>query len=222
MGTSAFIGVLILAAAASTAHAEGFALGAGAGTMGLGVQGVVGIGDRMSLRAGGNALAYSYDYRVRRVEYDAKVRMASVPVVLDWFFSPGGDLRITGGLYGNFDKQELEARPQSGVYVIGNNTYGANEIGRISASVKYRSIAPYIGAGWVNAVAKGKSWNWNVDVGILYIGKPKTTYTVICGTVQTNCARLQGDMVIEAAAFDDDRKEERIGGVAQFWVGKRF
>jgi hypothetical protein len=220
MRTLALFGMLMIAAAA--AHAEGFALGAGAGTMGLGVQGVMGIGDRMSLRTGGNALAYSYEYRVRRVDYDAKVRMASVPIVLDWFFSPGGNLRMTGGLYGHFDKQELEARPRSGVYVIGNNTYGANEIGRIDASVKYRSIAPYIGAGWGDAVAKGKTWSWNVDAGILYIGKPKTTYTVSCGAVQTNCARLQGDTAIEAAAFDEDRKDERVGFVAQFWVGRQF
>ncbi|MSQ21268.1 MAG: hypothetical protein EXR39_17415 [Betaproteobacteria bacterium] len=72
------------------------------------------------------------------------------------------------------------------------------------------------GAGWGNAVAKGTNWSWNVGIGILYIGKPKTTYSVSCGAVQVNCLRLQGDTTIEAAAFDGDRKEERIGIVAQF------
>lgn len=218
----AMAAITMVAAFQTTARAEGVALGLGAGTTGLGAQLVFSLGEQWNFRAGGNALNLSYEYRERRIDYDAKIKMANVPLIFDWYFSPGGNLHLSGGLYGNSNKVDVEARADSGVFVVGNNTYSANEIARINGSVKYRAIAPYFGVGWGNAVAKGKNWSWNVDGGLMYQGKPTTSYSVTCGAVQTNCARLQNDAAIESAEFDKELRRYRTLLVAQFWVGKQF
>jgi hypothetical protein len=218
----ALAAITMVAAFQTTARADGVAIGLAAGTTGLGAQLVFPLSQQWNIRAGGNGLNYSFDYRVRRVDYDATIKMANFPLIIDWFPTLRFPLRVSGGIYGNSNKVDVEARPDSGVYVVGNNTYSANEIGRINGSVKYRNIAPYVGVGWGNAVAPGKNWSWNVDVGLMYQGKPKTSYSVTCGAVQTNCARLQNDAAIESAEFDKELKNDRVFPVAQFWVGKQF
>ncbi|MFN0299791.1 MAG: hypothetical protein ACKVQU_05500 [Burkholderiales bacterium] len=208
----------------TTARAEGVALGLTAGTLGLGAQVAFSLQEQWNLRLGGNGLAYSYDLRERGVDYTVKAKMASAPLVVDWFPTLRFPLRITGGIYGNFNKADVEARADSGVWVVGNNTYGANEVSRINGSVKYRAIAPYIGAGWGNAVASGKNWSWNVDIGLLYQGKPTTSYSVTCasGISAARCTQLQNDANLESREFDKDMNRYRVYPVAQFWVGKQF
>ncbi len=204
------------------ARAEGIAVGLGIGTVGPGAQVVFGVHERWNIRAGGSGFRLSLDYRESGVDYDATMKMANIPVIVDWFPAARFDLRVSAGLIGNYTRIDLEARPNSGQYEVGNNIYNANEIGRIDASARSRSIAPYLGVGWGNAVKAGKNWGWNVDVGLMYQGRAKTSYSVTCGTVQTNCVRLQNDGAIESAQFNRDVNDNRFYPVAQFWMSKQF
>ncbi len=221
----AIAAITIAGAVQFNAHAEGVAIGLGAGTAGLGPQVVFGLpGDRINLRFGGSGLAYSTDYRRSGVDYDIKWKMGNAPLIVDWFPTLRFPLRVSGGLFGHFNRADVEARPSSGTYEIGTRRYDANEIGRVSGWARYRTVAPYLGAGWGNAVAAGKNWSWNVDAGLLYVGKPKTSYSVTCGAAisAARCTQLQNDAAIEAAEFDREMKDERLYPIIQFWMGKKF
>jgi hypothetical protein len=222
----ALIAASVLALATiGVARAEGVGGGLNIGTLGAGGQLVFALKDGVSnLRVGANGWKLTYDFDVDDLKYTSKVKMANIPVIVDWFPSPGGIFRISGGLFGNQSKLDFDARADSGVFTIGNNNYSAPEVGNINGSVKYRAIAPYVGVGWGNAVAKGKNWSWNVDVGLLYQGTPKTSYSITCGTAVSaaRCAQLQADAAIERDDFNREMRRYRLYPVAQFWVGKQF
>jgi hypothetical protein len=215
---------LALVLASGYAYAEGVAAGIGIGTLGAGVQLAFALRDDFNLRVGANGLKFSYDYEERRVDYDADVKLANVPLVVDWFPIKGGIFRLSAGIFGNSNKVDLEGRPRSGTFSIGNNVYSATAIGSVTGTVKYRSVAPYVGVGWGNAVQRGKNWGWNLDLGALYQGRPKTSYSVVCGSALSaaQCTQLQNDAAIEADEFDRELRHYRLYPVAQFWLSKQF
>lgn len=215
---------IALALAAGLAHGEGVGGGLSIGTLGAGIQLVYALDARANLRVGVSGWDITHDLEVDGVDYRAKVKIGAVPLFVDWFPVAGGIFRLTGGIVANSNKLNLEARARSGVFDIGNTSYGANEIGAITGSVKYDAVAPYFGVGWGNAVARGATWSWNVDLGLMYQGSPRTTYSVFCGAAisAARCAQLQADAVLEADEFDRELRRYRFYPLAQFWVGRQF
>lgn len=218
------IAAIALATASGIANAEGVAGGLNAGTLGFGAQLAFALREDINLRIGANGGSFSYDFDQDGVEYEGKVKLGNVPLIVDWFPTKG-IFRLSAGIAANSSKFNAEGRPQSGVFVIGNNTYSAPEIGSVTGEAKYDAVAPYIGVGWGNAVQRGKNFGWNLDLGLLYQGTPKTTYTVTCGPAIVGtaiCTQLQNDAAIEAAQFDDEVKKYKWYPVAQFWLSWQF
>ncbi len=212
--------VLALLSMPACALAQGVAVGADVGTSGLGGQLIFGLRDNLNLRLGANGIDFNHSYGHHGVDYDSSVKLFNAPLVVDWFPARSA-FRLSAGVAFSQNKIDAEGRPQSGVYTIGDNTYSATQIGSVRGESKYNAIAPYLGVGWGNPVAPQKHFGWNVDVGLLYLGRPKTTYTVVCGT-GVNCAQLQNDASIEAGNFDHDLQKYRFFPLAQFYLTWRF
>jgi len=222
---AALAAAAVTAVASTPARADDVGVGLGIGTLGAGVQLVVALKEQWNFRTGFNGWNLTYDTKESGVDYTGKAKLANVPVVIDWFPRPGGIFRVSAGFYANQSKFDVDAKPSSGVFVIGNNTYSATQVSRVNASVKYQAVAPYIGVGFGNAVERGRNWSWNLDLGLMYAGKPETKYTATCGSSLTvaQCAALQNDAAIEASEFSSEfSRNWRWYPVAQFWVGKQF
>jgi len=218
------IALAMLALPAGAAFADGVAAGLTAGTLGAGAQIAFRLRDDLNLRAGVNGIDFSYGYDYRGVDYDNRVKLFNVPVIADWFPMKGtflGMFRVSAGLAWNQNKIEATGRPRSGVYTIGNNTYSAPQIASVQGEAKYDSLAPYVGVGLGNPVLSGKRFGWNVDLGLMYQGRPKTSYNVVCGT-GVNCAQLQADASIEAGDFDHDMSKYRLYPLAQVYLTWQF
>jgi hypothetical protein len=217
------LAVAALASLSTLAHAEGVAVGLSAGTLGVGAQLAWALGDDWKMRLGANGMWWNGNGDSGDVDYDFKYTSFNAPLIVDWFPAKGV-FRISGGIVGLQNKLDFEGRPQEGTYEIGNTTYAASEIGSVKGDAKWGPVAGYLGVGWGNAVKKGSTWSWNVDVGVMYMGKPKVNYTVTCGTgiSAARCTQLQNDAAQEGEDFKNWMEKLQFYPVATFWMAYQF
>lgn len=176
-------------------------LGLRVGTLGGGIELAHAFTDTLGFRIGANGLHYNTTATYESVDYDAKLKLESGQLLVDWFpFS--SNFRISAGAMYNGNKLVLDGKPgPGGTYTINGITYAASEIGSLNGKVDFKSAAPYVGLGYGRPVGKGLSLT--ADLGVLFQGSPRTTLTAICGTT-TNCAQIQSDVAAEQAKLNDD------------------
>lgn len=144
---------------------------------------------------GGGFYTYSYDYRWQ-----------TLGALLDWH-PMESRFRFSAGLLLNNNNTDIkvdarcEAYGQSipCEYRIGNNIYPAAQVSQPQGELSYRHLAPYLGIGWGNALAKDKKWTFASDLGLVYQGKTSVTL------VATGSAPgLQDDLAAENASIRSD------------------
>ena len=111
----AFLVAAAALAAAGSAQAAG--VGVRAGTTGVGGDVGFRLMPTLSARLGYSGLSYSRDVDVTDVEYDGRLRLSNLNLLLD--FSPlPGPFRITGGFIFNDNKIDVTGRPTGGTYTL--------------------------------------------------------------------------------------------------------
>lgn len=178
---------------AGNAGADGFALGAKAGTLGLGIEGTTRLSENFNLRGGINSYSISFDETTNSVRYDVDLDLKSGALLLDWHpFT--GTFRFSAGLLYNKNEANLTATPTSNV-TIGNGTYSPAQVGTLSGDVKFKKSAPYLGIGWGNAVSKGSPFGFTAEIGALFQGSPDVTLRSSSGSVsQADLQREEQDV----------------------------
>lgn len=181
--------------------AEGLALSGKVGTLGYGADLSAG-NNKISGRLGLNKFNYKYNGNTNSMNFDFNLKLQTISVLADWYPFEGG-FRISGGIFSNKNKIELNAIPGAGAtYTINNVAYPASTaVSSMQGRVTFNSAAPYLGFGWGNPVAKDKGWGMVSDVGALFQGNPKYSLTAVCGPALTapQCATLQADVAAEQA-----------------------
>jgi len=77
---------------------------------------------------------------------------------------------MSAGLYKN--NNEINASSTDADEAeIGGTVYDIE--GTLNSSISFKSIAPYIGIGWGNAVKRPNRWRISFDAGVLFQGKPE-------------------------------------------------
>jgi hypothetical protein len=188
-------------AAASGAQAAG--VGVRAGTTGLGADVGFSLVPTLSARLGYSGLSYSRTVDVTDVEYDGRLRLSNLNLLLD--FSPlPGPVRITGGLIFNDNKVDVTGRPTGGTFTLNGNVYPAAAIGSLSGTVKSgNSAAPYLGIGYGNVAGLGV--NFYFDLGVMFQGTPSASLAATCGAAvpASVCSQVQRDVAAEQARLQD-------------------
>src|SRR5204862_2317871 len=128
------------------AIADDFALGAKAGTLGLGIEGTFRLSDRFNLRAGINDYSRRINETESDISYQADVKLKSVGLFFDVHLF-AGIFRVTAGFINDGNKLHLNATPTSNV-TIGGTTHTPAEVGTLTGDIKFKSGAPYFGIGW--------------------------------------------------------------------------
>lgn len=199
--------LVALALLPAVSHAENMAVTGKIGTLGYGAELNMGFSDSLTGRVGFNTFTYKYNGNSNQVNYDFKLQLQTVSALADWYpFS--GSFRTSGGLLYNNNKMTFNAVPGAAGYIIGNNPtpYTAAEVGSLQGTMAFNKVAPYLGIGWGNPVAKGKGWGMTSDIGVLFQGSPKTTLTATCGTalIPSACTQLQTDAATENTKLQND------------------
>jgi hypothetical protein len=105
---------------------------------------------------------------------DANVNLFNVSTLIDYHPFKNSGFRITGGaVLNNGNNIEGTVKPSNNTVTIGGETYTINALKSVKAKVPLsNSFAPYLGIGWGNAVKKDKGFGFNVNLGVMFRGKP--------------------------------------------------
>jgi hypothetical protein len=194
----------------TTAQADDIAIAAKVGTLGLGIEATTNIVPLFAnLRLQGNAFNYNTTITDTNVTYDAKLKLATVGLLAD-IYPFAGKFRVTGGAYYNGNKLTMNAQPR-GAVVIGGTTY-PNPV--VSATVDFNKFAPYAGIGWGDAISSGSPIGFSFELGVMYMGKPKTS--IVAPGVSA------ADIAAEKSRLDSSLKNWQFYPVASIGVNFKF
>lgn len=192
-----------------------------------GLQGIgLGLGKSQSSTLGyrfdinGGSLSDTYNETGTRYQGDIELRSAGA--YLD-YFPFGGNFRLTTGLAYFGSELALAAsgdgsgRPAD----IGGRPVVLGPTDRIDATVKWPSVAPYIGLGFGHGLASGSGFYLGIDLGG-YVGDFKSTLTVS----PTLRAQL-GPTADENIRREREELEDAVGDLGfvpslQSYIGYRF
>ncbi|PCI45267.1 MAG: hypothetical protein COB41_01940 [Proteobacteria bacterium] len=194
----------------TAAHAGDVAIAVKAGTLGLGIEATTNIVPLFAnIRLQGNGFNYKTTITDTNVTYDAKLKLATVGLLAD-IYPFAGKFRITGGAYYNGNKLTMNARPL-GAVVIGGTTYTNPTV---STTVDFNKFAPYAGIGWGDAISSGSPIGFSVELGAMYMGKPKTS--IVAPGVSA------ADIAAEKTRLDNSLKNMQFYPVASIGVNFKF
>lgn len=208
--------------AASTAHAD-TAVSLSAGTTGMGIHLTAKFTDNVNFRFGLNGYNHDTTESTDDANYNLDVKLQTVDALVD-YHPFGGGFRLTGGVMYNGNKLDARATPTgAGTYTFNGQTYTAADAGDVTGKIDFNKIAPYVGIGFGNAVAKNKGWGFTADLGVMFMGSAKINLASNnCTATSTVCDQLTNDLQAESAELRDDAKDFRYYPVARVGVAYRF
>lgn len=178
-----------------------WAIGIKAGTLGIGGDVTTNLVPQVNLRGGVQWFAFSLGAEFGDIDYDIDVDMLNPLLLVDWYPWDGA-FRLSGGVL--FNGSELELRASSDRSIeIGDQTFTAAEYGELKGEVDFRSVAPYIGIGWGNALDPDKRWGIVTDIGVAFTGSPNIdlSTTVSDPTLRAEVAKEERDIQDDLDGF---------------------
>jgi hypothetical protein len=188
-------GIAAMAAAAllagGVAEANTFAVGAKAGTKGLGLEGTLQLTRAVNLRGGYYSYDFGADLDETDVEYDGDLRLRNAALFADWHPFEGRFRLSTGGIH---TRNEFRGSA-NGLVRFADTRIPA----QLDARAGWSGVKPYVGIGFGNAVLPA-TWSFSFDLGVMFTGSP--------------AVRVEGNAADPAlvAAFQDeiDREEAAL------------
>lgn len=183
------------------------AIGATAGTLGVGGEVSALVYDTVVVRAAASYIALNLGDNETsnsgKGKYDVQARFAGGMV--DWHPFRSGWRMSTGLRYADVDLSATNSLSNGSSVRIGNNSYNAAQVGQLKTAIKNHNMAaPYIGFGYDSAHFNrdGVGLSLGMDIGALYIGdadvKLSTTKSV---------AGLAADIAVETDKTKSDIKK---------------
>lgn len=171
------------------------------GTTGVGVHLSTPIAPQLDLRVGGNFLDYKHNTSTRGVDYDAKLRLQTFDLLLDYFPQANSVFRVSGGLVIDNNRLDATGQPQgAGTYTLNGTTY---TLGSLSGRATFRSPSPYLGIGWGRATSARKGWSLTSDLGVIFQGNARTSLTANGCSPAAACSTLASDLAAENQSLQD-------------------
>jgi hypothetical protein len=213
---------------ATVANAAEVGVYVNGGTTGFGV----GVAGKASENLGGRLGFDTWKKTITKSDsngnYNGDLKLQTVGLLGDWYPFAGA-FRTTLGLVANGNKATLTATPTGGSYTFNNHTYTASDVGSYAGEMKFNNVAPYLGIGWGNPVAKAKTWGFISDIGVLFQGSPKVTSTVTCSPTllaqvggSAACDAMKADVATSTAKLESDSKDFKYWPVISIGVSYHF
>jgi hypothetical protein len=152
---------------------QNFAISFKLSTLGFGLDGVTSLSNNVNIKAGGNLFFYNFNGGGGAKEdfkYDADARLLSFSSMVDWFPFEN-QVRFSGGLFYNLNRSDIDLFPARS-HTISGRTYTPEELGKMSGSVYFPAVAPYVGVGYGNPFAFDNI-GFSADLGLMYQSSPE-------------------------------------------------
>lgn len=184
--------------------AQGLAIGARAGSMGLGGEVALGLSDSFVLRGGFGVFPYDYDGEFDGEEYTVTFPTSIWSAGVD-YYPGGGSIRFMGGIMGRSGDLEAETGWTDG-REIGDEFFEGS--GSLTGTLDQGSVAPFVGLGFGKHTAGG--FGFFMDIGVAFTGEPDVKL-VPGGTV----ASLPG--IDQALREEEARLQDDSGSYLEYW-----
>lgn len=200
--------LLLIIAIPSALNAQGFALGARAGTLGFGGEVALSLSDNLAVRGGLGSFFYEYEDELEGVDYTISPPSMTATVGID-VYPWGGSFRLIGGIMfrdGDFEAESGDLS-QVGSIDIGDETFDDVD-GRLFGTLATNSTAPFVGMGFGNHTQGG--FGFFIDFGVAFVGEPDVDLRAE-GPVTSN-QLFMSELAKEEQAIQDD-----AGGYLTYW-----
>jgi hypothetical protein len=165
----------------SSKSKSGWAIAPEISTLGLGGHIIRRITPQINARVGINAFGLGFeiedDNSGVNTKYDVDLSLLNVSTLVDFHPFKSSGFKMTGGLVFNNNDIEGTATNENEIE-IGNQTFTADQVGSVDTNIEVtRSVAPYLGIGWGNAVAANKGLGFWCNLGVMFGGSPDIEVT---------------------------------------------
>jgi hypothetical protein len=127
------------------------------GTLGTGLEVSKLIVGNVGVRTGFNYFSFSLNHTISDVQYSGKLRLQTIPLLVDVYPFARGPFHLTGGVMLNQTQLTGTGVPDpAGTISINHTTYTQAQIGVLSAAVKYPSTGGYLGLGFGTPAFKSR------------------------------------------------------------------
>ena len=174
----------------------GVAIGATAGTTGVGLDVQVKVGPIFTLRGSVDRLTYGADESYDGIDYQGDLTFDTVGGFIDMHPLANGFL-ISGGAYVGDRDVALAASP-TGPVEIGGQTYTPGQVGTLNGAIKLSGVAPFVGLGWDDTFYRRGRWGFRAVAGVAWSEAPQVTLTSTGGS-------LSNDPTFQARLRDESR-----------------
>lgn len=218
---SAIAAVLMLSAGSAIAQSSepGIAIGATAGTTGLGAEVQVKVGPIFTLRGSIDRLTHSQDETYDGVDYSGDLSFNTVGGFVDVHPLANG-LLISGGAYMGDRDIDLSATP-SGPVEIGGQTYTPTQVGTLNGMIKLRDVAPFVGVGWDDTFHRRGRWGLRAIAGVAWSDEPEVALTSTGGTLSNDPA-FQARLQTESQRITEETEGYGLFPVVQVGLNYKF
>jgi hypothetical protein len=196
--------LLLFLAAPPVVSAQAFAVGARAGTLGLGGEVALGLSDVIVLRGGLGAFPFDYEGEFDGEDYTVTFPSSIWTAGADLYLG-GGGIRLMGGIMGKSDNIEMVSI-LTGTTEIGGTIYDAS--GTVTGVLEQADIAPFVGLGFGKHTSGG--FGFFLDLGVAFSGEPEINMSAT-GEI-ASIPGIEDDLQQEA-----DQIEEDLGSFVQYW-----
>ena len=215
----AVVAALIVFAGTSPAVSAEVAVGARAGTLGIGPEVVFGLSQQAHLRLVGGAYSYDTTYDATGIDYDGTFELRNALLLLDWH-PGGGGFRFTAG--GGWNDNSLKVSAPIEEFArreIPNLPALPSGLGQVRGSAQGDTLVPYLGLGWSRPFSGGR-FGMNLDLGALYLGEPEVDLRVesplLTGLPPAARPLLDAAIVVEEQRLEDELADYRYRPVVSF------
>lgn len=212
---------LFLSAGSALAQSSepGVAVGATAGTSGVGLDVQVKLGTIFTLRGSLDRLTWDVDESYDGIDYNGDLTFDTVGGFIDMHPLANGFL-ISGGAYVGDRDIALDATP-TGPVEIGGQTYTPGQVGTLNGAIKLSGVAPFIGIGWDDTFYRSGRWGFRAVAGVAWSDAPEVALTSTGGSLSndpTFRARLQD----ESRNITDEAEGYGLFPVVQVGLNYKF
>lgn len=225
LGAAVISASLLILPASTHADSVNIALG----MHGVALEYYKGLSPRVNARFALTDVPFSHSAEFEDIEYNIEYDRTNIGMLFD--FRPfAGTFHLTTGVYVGRHHWNLDAKSNNAEYQIGNEVYESNDL-KMKSQIRFARAAPYAGFGWGNST-RGKGLAANLDIGVLYTGKPSID-TRASGTAVRQSdgvpildigadPAFQSDLERERADLEKKAEDFRLLPIIQLGLGYSF
>jgi hypothetical protein len=213
-------------------HAGDFAVGVKGGTLGLGVEAEVGLGQYLALRGAYSAFEHDIDdFEAGDITYQGTADLSSLAALIDWH-PTGGPFRFTVGALFNDNRLLGEAQVRD----LLEDELGplppildGVDLGTLNGVAEGDSVSPYVALGASRALRDGPRSGglyFSFELGAVFQGSPQATLTVDTdfpiNAIPGGQALLDRLLAEQEAELEQEAEDYEVYPVLSLGVGYAF